>query len=1044
MKLAQFSVKRPVTIFMVVLIVLLLGGVSFSKLAIDLMPDIEIPIVAVVTPYEGAGPEEVEKTVTKVYESQMASLSGVDTIISQSSAGQSMIMLQFNFGTNLDDSVNAIRERIGMFSMMMPDKVSDSTIVKMDMNSMPIMMLTVSGDRHLDDVRKIVDDTIAPRLERGDGIAAVTVSGGNEQQVEIEVDPLKLEAYGVTVDTISNRVYSENVNNSGGYVVEGDKNTLVRITGEFNSINDIANIMIPVAQGGSIRLGELADIKQVNKEISAYTKMNGHDVIAIAIQKESDGNTVQVDREVKKAIAELEGELASDITIGYAYNQADFVNVSIKSVVNTALMSVVLAMLVLLIFLRNIRSSLIIGTAIPLSVIGTFVLLYFDHQTMNMLTLGGLALGIGMTVDNAIVVLENIFRHRSLGKDKITAAVDGASEVTAPVIASTLTTVAVFFPVVFVQGMASEIFTPLALTIGFALMASLVVALTFVPMLSSKILSIKKVEESLEKKGARGTLHKANMACSRAFDNVDMRYGKLVRWALRHKKIVCLAVVVLMLASCVLIPSIGMEFIPSTDSGQINISASLPNNTVLSETSTVAERISKIIEEVPEVKDIFLSVGGSGGMGMGSSSNSISMTVMLTPSDQRDRSVDDVSNDISSRLSGIAGAEITVSGADMIMSGSDPISIQIKGNKTETLRELATEVTTLVESVDGIVKAENSFTEGVMELNVVVDRDKAAFYGVNSASVYNTLNTALQGKSLSSYKGGEDELDMVITYPDSVTDTLEKVQQLMVPSTTGGFVPISEVADLGYTRAQQSITRIDQSRVVTVSASIYGRDLGSISRDIQAKLAQVPLPSGYTIEFGGTSQEMMDSFADLGLALIMAILLVYMIMAAQFEGLLYPFVIMFSLPPTIIGVIIGLAVTGQSLNILSMIGMIMLSGIVVNNAIVLVDYINVLRREYGMEKFEAIVTAGRTRLRPILMTTLTTVCGMLPQLLSTAEGSELMAPLAATVVFGLSFSTLITLVLVPVMYYLLDSLAVRAKRLIFRQSDTEEASANEA
>ena len=447
---------------------------------------------------------------------------------------------------------------------------------------------------------------------------------------------------------------------------------------------------------------------------------------------------------------------------------------------------------------------------------------------------------------------------------------------------------------------------------------------------------------------------------------------------------------------------------------------------------------------MPEVKDIFLSVGGSGGMGMGSSSNSISMTVMLTPSDQRDRSVDDVSNDISSRLSGIAGAEITVSGADMIMSGSDPISIQIKGNKTETLRELATEVTTLVESVDGIVKAENSFTEGVMELNVVVDRDKAAFYGVNSASVYNTLNTALQGKSLSSYKGGEDELDMVITYPDSVTDTLEKVQQLMVPSTTGGFVPISEVADLGYTRAQQSITRIDQSRVVTVSASIYGRDLGSISRDIQAKLAQVPLPSGYTIEFGGTSQEMMDSFADLGLALIMAILLVYMIMAAQFEGLLYPFVIMFSLPPTIIGVIIGLAVTGQSLNILSMIGMIMLSGIVVNNAIVLVDYINVLRREYGMEKFEAIVTAGRTRLRPILMTTLTTVCGMLPQLLSTAEGSELMAPLAATVVFGLSFSTLITLVLVPVMYYLLDSLAVRAKRLIFRQSDTEEASANEA
>ena len=573
MKLAQFSVKRPVTIFMVVLIVLLLGGVSFSKLAIDLMPDIEIPIVAVVTPYEGAGPEEVEKTVTKLYESQMASLSGVDTIISQSSAGQSMIMMEFNFGTNLDEAVNSIRERIGMFSMVMPDKVSDSTIVKMDMNSMPIMMLTVSGDRHLDDVRKIVDDTVAPRLERGDGIAAVTVSGGNEQQVEIEVDPLKLQAYGVTVDTISNLVYSENVNNSGGYVVEGDKNTLVRITGEFSSLNDIANIMIPVAQGGSVRLGELATISEKNKEITAYTTMTGKDVVAIAIQKESDGNTVQVDREVKKAIAELEADLPSDITIGYAYNQADFINVCVDSVVHTALMSVVLAMLVLLIFLRNVRSSLVIGTAIPLSVICTFVLLYFDDQTLNMLTLGGLALGIGMTVDNSIVVLENIYRHRSLGKDKITAAVDGASEVTAPVIASTLTTVAVFFPVVFVKGMASETFTPLALTIGFALMASLVVSLTFVPMLSSKILSIKKVEENMEKKGIRGTLHKTNEACSRAFDSVDMHYGKLVRWALRHKKTVCLAVILMMVASCVLIPTIGMEFIPATDSGQINISA---------------------------------------------------------------------------------------------------------------------------------------------------------------------------------------------------------------------------------------------------------------------------------------------------------------------------------------------------------------------------------------------------------------------------------------------------------------------------------------
>lgn len=1028
MSIAKLSVKRPITILMIVLIVLLLGGVSFSKLAIDLMPNIEIPIVAVITTYDGAGPEEVEKTVTKPFESQMVTISGIDSVISQSSAGSSMIMLQFNYGTNLDEAVNSVRDKLGMIQMMMPDGVGDSTIMKLDMNSMPIMMLTVSGDRHLDDVRKIVDDTIAPRLERGQGIAAVTVSGGNEREVEVKVDPMKLQAYGVTVDTISNLIRSENMNNSGGYVVEGNKDTLVRITGEFQTLSEIGNIRVPVAQGGSVHLNELAEINEVNTETTAYTRLDGKDVIAVAIQKESDGNTVQVDKVVKGIIADLEKELDSDIAIDYAYNEADFVNVAVDSVIESAYLSAVLAVLVILIFLRSVRSTLVIGTAIPLSIIGTFVLLYFDNQTLNMLTLGGLALGIGMTVDNSIVVLENIYRHRSLGKDKNTAAIEGAQEVTSPVIASTLTTVAVFFPIIFVQGLASEIFTPLALTIGFALLASLIVSLTFVPMLSSKILVLDKTGK--QAKGIRGKLHGANIAIGTRFDHIDMRYGKLVRWALRHRKTVCLLVLVLMAVSLVLVPVIGMEFIPSTDSGQINISATLPNNTILSESTMTAERMSAIIKQVPEVESIFMSVGGN--TMLGSSSNSISMTVLLSASDMRQRSVDEVANDISGRLANIAGIDLTVSGSDMVMSGSDPISIQIKGDKNDTLKELAEQVTDIVAGVEGVAKAENSFSKGNTELNIVVDRDKATFYGISSAQVYSTLNTALQGKKVSTYKGGEDEIDIVIKYPEEFTDSLDKVQQLMIPSQTGGFVPIEEVADIKYTQSQQNISRIDQSRVVTVTASIYGRDLGSISREIQEKLDLLPLPSGYAIETGGTSQEMMDSFADLGLALIMAILLVYMIMAAQFEGLLYPFIIMFSLPPTVIGVIVGLAVCGQTLNILSMIGMIMLAGIVVNNAIVLVDYINTLRREQNMPKFDAIVTAGRTRLRPILMTTLTTVCGMLPQLLSNSEGSELMAPIAATLIFGLSFSTLITLILVPVMYYIFDGVGAKVKGIFSR------------
>lgn len=1030
MSIAKFSVKKPVTILMVVLVVLLLGSVSFSKLAVDLMPNIEMPIVAVMTSYEGAGPEEVEKTVTKMYESQLATIGGIDTISSTSSAGQSMIIMMFDYGTNLDEAVNSCRDKLGFVRDMMPDAVGTSTIVKMDMNSMPVMVLTVSGNRHIDDVRKIVDDELVPRLERSAGIAAVTVMGGNEPEINIVVDPLKLEAYGIGMDTIANVLRSENANNTGGSVVEGTRDTLVRITGEYKMVSEIADTNIPLKTGGSVRLGDLATVSEVNTEISAYSTLDGQPVVSVAIQKESDGNTVQVDKAVKSVLADLEGNLYEDIRIGYAFNQADYINVAISSVVSSAMYSALLAILVLAIFLRNVRSTLVIGMAIPLSVVGAFVLLFFDKQTLNMLTLGGLALGIGMMVDNAIVVLENIYRHRSMGKDKITAAIDGAQEVTGPVIASTLTTVAVFFPIVFVKGLSSEIFTPLALTIGFALLASLAVSLTFVPMVSSKILVLPKADS--EYKGVRSWFHKLNNLCSRGFAAVDTGYSHVVRWALKFRKTVSFLVLLAMVGTLGLVPKVGMEFIPAQDAGQLNINVTLPNNTVIGETGAVAARISAIVEQVPEVDTIFASVGSSGGM-MGGGGNSASFTVMLVPVNERVRGIDEVSKDIETKLGGIAGAEIEVYGSSMVMGSSDPISVALKGQDKETLAELADSVTAVMEGIEGIDRVESSLSNANEELNIVINRDRAAFYGVNSAQVYQSVSGALQGMKVSTFKSSSGEVDIKIKYPEEITNSLDKVKQLMVPSSTGGYVPIEEVASITYGYGQQSIARENQSRVVTVSASIYGRDLGSISQDLKLALDQMPKPLGYDVEFGGTSQEMVDSFKDLGLALVMAILLVYMVLASQFEGLLYPFIIMFSVPPTFIGVVLGLLSTGQTLNILSLIGVIMLAGIVVNNAIVLVDYINTLRNEYGMEKREAIIEAGRTRLRPILMTTLTTVMGMVPLLVSDAEGSELLAPLAATIIGGLSFSTIITLILVPVMYQMLDSMGSKFKSMINRR-----------
>lgn len=1024
MNIAKFAVRKPVTILMIVLIVLLLGGVSFSKLAVDLMPDIELPMVAVITQYEGAGPEEVEKTVSKMYESQLATIGGIDTISSQSSAGQSIILMMFDFGTNLDEAVNSCRDKLGFVQDFMPDKVGNSTIIKMDMNSMPIVMLTVSGDRHLDDVRKIVDDTIAPRLERASGIAAVTVVGGNTPQMGIDVDPLKLQAYGVTIDTISGILRSENNNNTGGNVVEGNRDTLVRIVGEYQSVADIADTHIPLATGGSVRLGDLATIGETATKVGSYATLDGKSVISIAIQKESGGNTVQVDKAVSKIIAELEGELYEDIQINYAFNQADFINVAINSVVKTAIMSAILAILVIFIFLRNFRSTMVIGTAIPLSVIGTFVLLFFDHQTLNMLTLGGLALGIGMTVDNAIVVLENIYRHRTMGKDKVTAAIEGAQEVTAPVIASTLTTVAVFFPIIFVKGIASEILAPLALTIGFALLASLVVSLTFVPMLSSKILALGS--SGKEYKGIRKKMQGFNQSFSNGFDKIDNGYAKIINWSLNHKKTILFLMMVALIGSFTLVPLVGTDFIPSYDSGQINVSLSLPNGTVIEETGAVTARVANIVNQIPEVESVFTSVGGSGIM-MGSAS-AANMSVALTPSSQRDRPISQISKDIEARLANIAGVEVTVSSDDMIMGGSNPISVGVKGQNMDTLKELAGNIEQMMVDIEGIDKVTNSFDKANEELNIRIDRERAAFYNVNSAQVYSTIYVALQGQTISTYKGDGEEMDIRIGYPDGYADSIEKIRQLMVPSNSGGYVAIEEIATIDYGFGQQTITRENQSRVGSISASIHGRDLGSITKDVQKALDEMPIPSGYEIAFGGTSQEMKDSFTDLGLALVMAILLVYMIMAAQFEGLLHPFIIMFSLPPTFIGVLGGLLLFGQTLNVLSLIGVIMLAGIVVNNAIVLVDYINTLHRDYGMEKREAIVEAGRTRLRPILMTTLTTIMGMLPQLLSNAEGAELMAPIASAIIGGLGFSTIITLILVPIMYHILDNLSTKVKK----------------
>ena len=1034
MNIGKFSVKRPVTIAMAALVLILFGVVSFTRMSIDLMPKMELPIMAVMTNYDGAGPEEVEERVTKPLESSMASISGMSGITSISSAGNSVVMIMFDYGTNLDSATNDVRDALEFAKMILPEEAQDITILKLDINSMPIITLGVSGDRSLEDVKKIVEDKVAPRLERIEGVASVDVSGGREQQVTITADPYKLSAYGLNTGTITQIVMSENANHPGGYITQGSQEILVRTLGQYESVEHLADTQVSLPTGGTVRLGDVVDIQVGLSDEESIVTLNGEKVISLSIQKESDGNTVNVDREVRKALEELEGQLYEDIDINVVYSSADMINQSVDNVVSNLFLAVVIAMLVIFIFLGNFRSTIIIGVAIPLSIISTFVMMYFGDYTLNLVTLAALALSVGMVVDNSTVVLENIYRHRSMGKNKYQAAVEGTQEVVSAVTASTLTTVAVYLPFVFVGGMTEQIIIPFALTICFSLAASLLVSVTVVPMMSSKLLVMHEYNETNRPKG----IARFQIWFNGKFDKFINWYQGVLVAALNHKKTTLIAVSIALAASCALVPTLGAELFPSQDAGQVSVSITMPSNTVLEETQKVANEVEYIIEKIPEVDLVMNSVGGSSSM-TGGGSSSASLTVVLVPMDERDRSSRDVAQDLQQKVNHFPGATVKVSAMDMMSmsSGSGAISVQIQGNNSDDLEQLAGQIETIMENVDGAVNIENSVADTNEELNIIIDRERAAYYNISASTVYQTVSLALNSSTISKYRGGEKELNIVLEYPEDMTTSLEHLENLMIASNSGGQVPLSEIASIEHGFGQKSITRQDQSRVETVSCDVYGRDLGSVNNDIMNQVNQLPIPAGCTINAGGDVESMQEVFSDLFLAIGMALILVYMVMACQFESLWNPLLIMASVPVMLIGVFPGLFLTGQRISMMSLLGIVMLEGIVVNNAIVLVDYVQQLRAK-GLCKRESVVEAGKTRMRPILVTTLTTVLAMIPMLLASGEGSEVWKPMAATVIFGLSCSTIISLLVIPILYEKFESLPRKIRRKIMKNNPEEE------
>ncbi len=1027
MKLSQFSVHHPIFTVMIFLIVIILGFISFTRLPIDLMPDITYPTLSLSTSYGNASPEEIEELITRPIEEAMAAVPGVEEISSTSSEGRSSVRISFAWGTDLEEASNDIRDRLDRILPSLPEEIDRPRLRKFDPASFPILIMGASSDLDPIQTRRIIDDQIKYRIERVPGVASLDIWGGLEREIHVNLDPDKIKALGLPLDVILNKIRSENVDVPAGTIERGNYEVLIRTPGVYTNLDEIRNTVVAIREGVPIQVKEIATVEDSWQKITRIVRVNGRPGIRLSISKQSGKNTVEVAQAVLEEIERVQQDIPQ-ITLTPIIDSSEYIQSSISNVGRAALYGGLLAVLILLFFLRSLRSTTVIATAIPISIIATFALIYFGGFTLNIMTLGGLALGIGMLVDNAIVVLENIYRLQESGEKPIKAAINGTGEVSSAIIASTLTTLAVFLPLIFLRGMSGIMFKQLSYVIAFALFCSLIVALTLVPMLSSKVLRVTKLSNPTKQSlGLR--LYSIS---GKFFTNLEDKYKELLHYALNHRLLVLGAAFLLFIGSLSLVRLVGNEFMPAADEGEVRVSGEMEIGTRLGVMEEKFDTIAAIVKkEVPEIESMVESMGGSSFRGSGSHVGE--MRISLVPQSKRSRSSEEISADLRRKLIGIPGVIMRIRAGQgffllrMGTSGGDQVQIEIRGYDLETSDALAKQVAAITERVDGVTDARISREIGTPEEIIVIDRLKAADMKLTVSQIANTLQTFITGTRASNYREAGDEFWIRVKVKDAEKMSLDDILDLTLTNSDGQPVMLRNVVSVQPRRGPVMIQRKDQERIVTVSANISGRDMGSIIADIREGLRTLPVPRGFIILFAGDYEEQQKAFRELFLGLILALMLVYMVMASLYESLRDPFVVMFSIPLAAIGVILILFLTNTTFNVQSYIGCIMLGGIVVNNAILLVDYTNLLRRRDKMPLREAIEEAGRRRLRPILMTATTTIFALLPLALGLNEGGEAQAPMARAVVGGLLSSTLITLVIVPVVYSVFEGMRKKKK-----------------
>lgn len=1052
-RLIEIATERRVTIVMFTLAVVLFGIVSLSRLNVNLLPDISYPTLTVRTELTGAAPVEIENLLTKPIEEAVGVIRNVRLVRSVSRTGQSDVTIEFLWGTNMDIAGVDVREKVDIIQL--PLEADRPLLLRFDPSSEPIMRLgmlqTVEDGAHVDTteaqlkaLRRLAEDRLKNDLEAVEGTAAVKVSGGLEDEIEIRVDQQKLSQLGISIQQIAQRIRAENVNLSGGRLEEGNQRFLVRTINEFQTVAEFSRAIVANVANQPVYLSDVATVTRGFKEREAITRVNGRESVELAIYKEGDANTVQVANRIDRRLKDVKESLPENLELTTIYDQSDFITAAIKQVTSAAIVGGILAIIVLFGFLRDSRATTIIGLAIPVSIIGTFLLMYLNEISLNIMSLGGIALAVGMLVDNAIVVLENIVRKKEQGEGILEAARNGTVKVSGAIIAATLTTIAVFFPMVFISGIAGQLFRDQALTVTFALVFSLIVALTLIPMLAALGTGPRYVpqhEPAPPNRFTRGVAFCVRLV-NRAFNGVRWAfwvllwapswalqrfyrlvagvYPTILAWSLKHRLIVVTGALTIFAATMLLIPRLGTELIPQLSQGEFAVDLRLPPGSPLTETDRAIHTTETAARDIDDV-ELSYSVAGTGNRldanPVDAGEHTGTLNITLKPG--AGRAEENRAMDVMRRsLAQLPGVQYEFS-RPALMSFARPLQIEISGYDLTGLEAVNNSIMARLAASDRFTDLKTTVEPGNPEVQIVFDQERAATLGLTVRDVADRVVANVRGELATRYTWRDKKIDVLVRSVDSRQTSVDELRRLIANPESSRPVTLDAVADITVARGPAEIRRIAQERVAVITANIAYGDLGSAAAEANSIIEQTAMPSGIVAMVSGQNEEMQDSFRSMQFALLLAVFLVYLVMASQFESLIHPLVILSTIPLALVGAVLALFITGTSINVVAFIGVIMLAGIVVNNAIVLVDLINQLRAQ-GRQQIEAIKEAGEARLRPILMTTLTTALGLLPMAIGFGEGTEVRTPMAITVIGGLIVSTLLTLIVIPVVYSLLD------------------------